>query len=166
MKKFIYLFSLLSVVTFSSCSSDDDGAAVANTGSITFDGKQVTITSAVLEDFGADTTHHNADFTLSGSDGTTTTEVYLELFSPSDGTGFKPGTFDFVSGGTEPEAGTYYFSAAEVTVGTENTRFATGGQVVVAGSGNTFNVTANLTFENDVTLTLSYSGAFAAFAGL
>ncbi|MEW7291698.1 hypothetical protein [Aquimarina sp. 2304DJ70-9] len=166
MKKFIYLFSLLSVVTFSSCSSDDDGAVAANTGSITLDGKQVTITSAVLEDFGADTTHHNIDFTLSGSDGTTTTEVYLELFSPSDGTGFKPGTFNFVAGGTQPEAGTFYFSAAEVVVGDDPTIFATGGQVVVAGSGNTYNVAANLTLSNETTLTLNYSGAFAAFPGL
>ncbi|GAA4279047.1 hypothetical protein [Aquimarina mytili] len=166
MKKFIYLFALSAAVVFTSCSSDDDAGAPANTGSITFEGKQVTITSAVIEDFGADSTHHNSDFTLSGSDGTVTTEVYLELFSPTDGTGFKPGTFNFVSGATQPEAGTYYFSAAEVTVGSENTRFATGGQVVVAGSGNTYNVTANLTFENDVTLTLNYSGAFAAFPGL
>ncbi len=164
MKKLIYLFSIISVVTFTSCSSDDD-AAPANVGSFTFNGKETTILSAEIDDFGPEEGFHNYEFYFEGTDGTTETEVELDLYSPLEGneTGFKPGTFNYNDETGTIEPGTYYFSSAIVRVDGEPSVFANGGQVVVAGTGNNYTVTADLTFADDSTLTLTYSGAFIVF---
>ncbi len=162
MKNLIYLFSLLSIISLSSCSSDDDGSSGG--GTISFDGKEISIQNALIEDYGADGDHYNYDFTLTGTDGNTPYIVYFELFSPlSAGTGFETGTFNYVQGSIGTDI--YYFSVAELIIGQQE-NLATAGQVVVSGEGDNYTVTANLTFADDRTLTLTYSGAFRVEQGL
>jgi len=157
---------MVTAIAFTSCSKDDD-AAPANTGSFTFNGKQITIQSAEIDDFGPTSNgdFHNYEFYFEGTDGTTTSDISFDLFSPlEDGTtGFTPGTFNFAEFSSNLEPGTFYFTSASVSIGDEVPVSANGGKIVVAGTGNNYNVTVDLTFPDESTLTLTYSGAFIVF---
>ena len=136
-------------------------------------------------------THYNFDFTIVDVQFQQVTEdgetyysaqnanfgVYVELFSPGT-SGFQAGTFNFVEEDPVTEDpsladidGKSFFTYADVYIGTGATdsdgdpifeeHSATGGSVVVTGSGQTnYTLTYNLQFSGGRTLVGSYAGSF------
>ena len=97
MKKLIKLtcLALFISLTTTSCSKDDDSSeSFSNT--IQHDQEEINITSSLIEDYGADETYYNYDFTLSGSLGDVPYEFYVELLSKGTNE-FKTGIFKYVS---------------------------------------------------------------------
>ncbi len=158
MKKITYLFILATSLIVSSCSSDDDsGATLSN--SMTYGGEEISISSAVIEDYGADFGTYNYDFTFEGTTNDTNYTFYAELFSPiiEGETGFRTGTFNYTT--SEPNEPAFFFTIAYIEV--NNTKInVDGGKIIVSGAGTNFTFTTDVALANDTSLNISYSGEF------
>lgn len=158
MKKLIYLFSLIAVASLTSCSEDDESNTPSATNGINYDGQEVGISSALIEDYGGFSSY-NYDFTLSGTSNEVPYSFYAELFSPviEGQTGFRAGTFSFST--STPLEPAFYFTDAYIKVDGTTYR-VNGGKIVVSGSGTNFTLTTDVTLNNEIPLTVSYSGEF------
>jgi hypothetical protein len=158
MKKLFFLFALSSITIFSSCSNDDD--AVKNSNNITFDGKTVPISSAIIEDFKGifDNTYYNYDFLFTGILDGKEYFVDLVLLSPIEGgnISFTTGTFNYSS--SRPSEPRLYLEAGGLEIDQKEEFSLKSGKVTVSGSDTNYNVTATITLENDKILTLKYDG--------
>ena len=155
MKKQFYFLLLSATIIFSSCSKDDDGGQVNSTNTLTVDDIEVSITQAIVEDFGADGNHYNYDFTLSGNTNNTPYALYLELFSPlSAGQTFQNGSFNFVNT-FDGNDDNFIFLTADL-----NGVDIVSGQVTVTGSNNNYTLEGSFTLSNDNAVTIDYSGEF------
>ena len=174
MKKVTLLSLALLVFFMFSCKSDDDDGDKVASGSVTFDGDSYSLTNGFMIDFGADGGFYNIDFTtydgslnigeekIEGS-----VEIYAELFAP--GTSFSTGTFEYLSFFDDPEPGDYFFNSSYITIDSDDdgeidsnddSFSATGGTIMLSGSGSNYTITYDLTFANSMTLTGSVSGKF------
>lgn len=163
MKKFIYLFSLIAVASFTSCSEDDESDTPSVNNGINYDGQEVEISSAIIEDYGGFSSY-NYDFTLTGTANGISYSFYAELFSPviEGQTGFRTGTFSYSA--TTPSEPAFYFTDADIEVDGTTYR-VNGGKITVSGSGTNFTLTTDVTLENEIPLTVSYSGEFTVASG-
>ncbi|MBL3655804.1 hypothetical protein [Fulvivirga sediminis] len=175
MKKVLFFSYVVLLPLLFSCGSDDDGDTATANGTVTYDGKDYSLTNGFMFDYGAEDGHYNIDFTA--HDGTAniadetvtgTVTVYSELYSP--GTSFQTGTFTYMSFFDDPEADDFYFYSASITIDSDgngkineddNTYSATGGTIVVTGGGDNYTLVYNLTLSNGKKLTGTVSGKFA-----
>ena len=155
MKKNFYFLFLFTAIIFSSCSKDDDGEQTSSTNTLTVGDTEVSITQAIVEDFGADGNHYNYDFTLTGNKDNTPYALYLELFSPlSSGQTFQNGSFNFVNT-FDGNDDNFIFLTADL-----NGVDIVSGQVTITGSNNNYGVKGSFVLSNDNAVTIDYSGEF------
>lgn len=161
MKNLFYAFTLIAVVLFTGCGDDDEAPSPGLSGSVTFDGTATNISTGLLADFGLLGNSYNVDFYVSDgeidfiNDGTSgSILVYIELFN--DGDAFSPGTFEYGNNSAERSIGDAFVQTAG------NVSRPTGGSVTVTGSGSTFEITYNLEFTDNITLTGTVNGTFAS----
>jgi len=159
MKKISYLFFISFAFILTSCSSDDDSPEASVDNKITYDGKEVVISSGFIEDFGTDEGYYNYDFTVIGTLDGEPYSFYAELYSPITDGNFTPGSFTYVEieSETPPE---YFYSYAYLIIGSTEVEVVDG-TILVSGSGTDYKISGTLTLENDKTLKVGYSGTFA-----
>lgn len=159
MKKTLYLFFISFAFILTSCSSDDDSSGDSVDNKVTYDGKEVIISSGFIEDYGNVNSYYNYDFTLIGTLDGEPYSFYAELLSPITDGKFTPGSFTYV--GIESETPPdYFYSYANITVGSTEIDVVEG-TILVSGGGTDYKISGTLTLENDKTLKISYSGSFA-----
>tara|TARA_R110002096_G_scaffold49384_5_gene130455 strand:- start:12296 stop:12820 length:525 start_codon:yes stop_codon:yes gene_type:complete len=163
MKKLIKLtcLALFISLTTTSCSKDDDSSeSFSNT--IQHDQEEINITSSLIEDYGADETYYNYDFTLSGSLGDVPYEFYVELLSKGTNE-FKTGIFKYVSE-LPSDSDDFYYTDGYLEFG-DTTLYIKAGNITVSGEGNNYSISGILTLENDEVVTINYSGSFTITNG-
>jgi len=167
-----------------SCSDDDktssNSSSSSNNTFVSFDGKDYTIQSAIIFDYGPDNwfsrinTHYNFDFNLldapivkdtSSSIGytintSTSISIYVELYSP-DTTSFIPGTFNYINNDSLTVNNTlnkFFFTIGEIELdsnGVVNEGFDGGIFKVVGG---TVIVTGSGNTNYNITYNLQFEG--------
>jgi hypothetical protein len=181
MKKLLYSFLALGLITTASC-KDDDGAPepapIAN-NSVAYNGTSYSIDNGAIIDWGTDGEHYNYDIFLADGeiDFETNTAtgasiiVYAELFSPGD-SDFSAGTFIYNASGNV--SGKYYFEMLQVMTDSNNNRRldehdeilnVTGGKVTTTGKPSNFSMELDVTLDNGKTLKGNYSGSYDYYDG-
>ena len=168
MKKILFSLSILSILFITSCGKDDGGIAIGLSGSITYEGESISMTDGLFGEISQDG-QYAATFFLSDaplsydeSDDNTSFEgdILISLIIASTGDSFQAGSYpvEFTSSkGVIAIVATIAGSGDQQTVVTNT---ATGGSVNITGSGNSYNLTFNLDFENDIKLTGNATGGF------
>ncbi len=171
MKNLVYIFCVLGLALITSCGKDDgEGLAdIGLTGVATFDGNAISITHGLFGEtaeqgaYGA--TFFLADGPLSFDAETEEAsfqgEVLISVIIFSEGNSFESGTYsavDFSSNDIADKSA--IIIVADANNASSGGGFATGGTVNIQGSGNSFTLTFDLDFANDVKLTGNVSGGF------
>lgn len=165
MKKITFLFFLTPMLIFQSCSSDSDedsGASLPD--EITYGREKVTISSALIEDFGNGFNGYNYDFTLKGTLDGKEYSFYVELYSPviENDNRFRSGIFSYNPNPTEPA---FFFDDAYITVDGQRVN-VTGGKITVnANSDTNFEFTTDVSIENGKSMSVLYDGQFTVVSG-
>lgn len=165
MKKILLSLSVLSILIISSCGEDDGGSVqVGLTGTLDVDGKSISITDGLFEEFNEDGAYA-ATFFLADSpisfdateeevsfDG----EILINVIIYTTGDAFKAGIYQIDI--TQDEGAlVIYVDENNASLGGA---FASGGTVEVKGYGNTYTLTFDVDLGNEASLTGSVSGGF------
>lgn len=181
MKKLLYSFLALGLLTTVSCKDDDETPApapVAN-NTVAYDGADYSIDNGAIIDWGTDGEHYNYDVFLADGeiDFETNTAsgasiiVYAELFSPGDEE-FSSGTFNFNASGNV--SGKHYFEMAEIMVDSndngqldenDDLLTVTAGKIITTGDASNFTLELDVTLDNGKTLKGKYTRSFDYYDG-
>ena len=164
-------FILLTLISFSSCSSEDDEVNDNdNTGNATYDGTSINLTQGAIINYGEiEEGVYNFDIDLLSDDFDIDFEnqevngggenVYFEMWT-SQSSGLKEGTYKMTNG--EADFGisvadfsmNYNFDTDEGTIYEANDA-----ELTLSKSGNTYSLDFTLSFSNGKTLTGKYEGS-------
>lgn len=156
---------ILSVITFTGCSDDDDDNAK---GTFTYNGTTYELSNGVIESYGSITkSSYHLDLTLYSSGlnyekGTGTgNALYFEIFSSSN-SDLVAGTYAYDPEWTG-EPLTFDFGAAyinfNITSESGTQVIINEGTVTISKSGSTYTITVNCKDANDNSITGSYTGS-------
>ncbi|MEM0940904.1 MAG: hypothetical protein AAF600_22195 [Bacteroidota bacterium] len=162
MKNLLYLSLLTIAILFFSC-NDDDSTELRLNGTVILDGSSVEMSDGLIRDNGFDDSDSTYSYNFYLANGTVQTEdvfiqssggilVGLLLVNPGDS--FVPGTFDVSFLLWNERSATVYI------LQDESFKFATEGTVTVNGSEQSYEITIDADFVDDLTLTGSVEGEF------
>lgn len=163
MKKLLFSLCVAALLFITSC-GDDGEIQIGLTGIVSYDGSSVTISDGIFGELSQQGAYGAFFFMSDGSlsydveseDASFAGEILISVTIFSSGGSFEEGSYpiDFTN-----NKGAFVIVADSDNAATGGA-FATGGSVTITGSGNTYNLSFNLEFENDVTLTGTVAGGF------
>ena len=168
MKRFLFLLTLGLLVVLSSCSDDDGEASVGLTGATNYDGEAISISDGLFGEFAEDgayaATFFLADAPLSFDEDTEAAtfqgEVLISVVIGVEGDSFQPGTYPIEFNSSSSRIAIVFVTTIADNQVDTTLDAATGGTVNITGSGNSYTITFDLTFESELELTGTASGGF------
>ncbi len=167
MKNILFSLSILSILLITSCGKDDE-VQIGLSGSVSFDGNSINITNGLFGEVSEDgeygATFFLADAPISYNSETQQTtfegDALISVIIFSEGDSFESGTYAVKTFGGAITDGDALVIVADANNASSGGGLGVGGTVNITGSGNTFTLTFNVDFEDDVKLSGNATGGF------